>query len=210
MTDDVKLTPYFLIRHAPAVQSREGLYKDHNVDAKLPSLPKLKLMAKSLPKNAMWFVSPLARAKTTAYALCEVLREEPDFNITSKISEQDFGDWQGLDFADLWQKIEGLEAHNWSLLSASTCPPNGESFSDVVKRVGDFMNALSNVQLERPKVIVSHAGVIKATLAHALALSPDQALSIDIEPFSITQILHQTGNGQGGSWQLRMTNRTFD
>lgn len=209
MKNDVKLTPCFFIRHAPAIQSKEGLYKNHNVDAKLPSLSKLKSMAKHLPKNALWFVSPLERAKTTAHAICDVMREEPEFKITPEISEQDFGDWQGLDFNELWEKIEGLEAHNWSLLAASTCPPNGESFEEVVARVEDFMVTLATTEPERPKVIVSHAGVIKASIAHVMDLSPDQALSIDIEPFSITQILHQTGNGLGGAWQLRLTNRTF-
>ncbi len=209
MNSEVKLTPCFFIRHAPAIHSRKGLYKDPNVDARLPALAKIKAMAKGLPVNAIWFVSPLARALTTAHAIREAMSEETEFMVSPEISEQNFGDWQGLEFNELWEKISELEAHNWSLLAASTRPPSGESFEDVVARVDSFMNNLVINEPERPKIIVSHAGVIKAALAHAQGIMPDQALAIDIEPFSLTQLLHQTGKGRGGAWQLKFVNRTF-
>lgn len=206
---EILLTPWYFIRHAPAIKSKNGLYSDHNVDANLPADNVLLAMAEKLPNNAKWFVSPLQRAKTTAIALSKVLKEKTDRQFINELSEQDFGRWQGLDFDQLWDQIKGFKPHNWSLLSADTRPPEGESFSDVSKRVAKFMENISIIEPERPKVIVSHAGVIRAAVGHVLELPNDQALSIDIEPFSLTSILHQTGKGKGGKWQLKSSNQTF-
>jgi len=206
---DINLTPWYFIRHAPVLKSKNGLYKDQDVDAKLPSIKAINSMAAHLPKNAQWFISPMKRTKTTANALMKTLNEIQEFSVKNEILEQDFGQWQGLEFDALWDNIKNLEAHNWSLLSAKTSPPEGESFSDVKKRVASFIESTTNKSPVKPKIVVTHAGVIRSAIGYALELEDDHALSIEIEPFSLTRLLHQNGSGRGGNWQLKSSNWTF-
>ncbi len=207
MTSDIQLTEWYFIRHAPADKSNKGLYPIHDVEAVLPNPEALKRMSEQLPKNALWFASPLSRTKATA----EVLRNDiSEINFEELLVEQNFGKWQGLSFENLWKEIEGKKAHNWSYLAADTRPPEGESFNDVQKRVTLFLKHTIETEPSRPRVIVTHAGIIRAFLGLALGLNSDQALSFKIDPFSVSKILHQTGNGLGGQWQVQFLNQKVD
>lgn len=207
---EIKLTPLYFIRHAPVANSKQGLYFNHDEEVTLPSPQAIEEMANELPENAKWYISPLIRTYQTASALINMMGETDNFEIRDEITEQDFGDWQGHSFDQLWAKIENYSPHNWSLLSADTCPPNGESFAEVCKRVSNFMDELSTSEPERPKIIITHAGVIRAAIGYVLDISPDKALSFEFKPFSLSQILHQTGTGNGGIWQINYLNKIFD
>ncbi|MDG1995618.1 MAG: histidine phosphatase family protein, partial [Emcibacteraceae bacterium] len=110
----------------------------------------------------------------------------------------------------IWQKIKKIPAHNWSLLTAETAPPNGENFIDVQSRVSGFIKQNSLENIDRPRIMVTHAGVIRSFIGLALELDSNKALSLEISPFSLSQLTHQTGDGKGGQWQLNALNRTCE
>lgn len=210
MTKNIELTEWYFIRHAPVKNARKGIYSHPDGDAILPSEKNVKAMVSSLPKNALWFVSPLKRTKQTAEILRSHIENPGKIFYEEALKEQNFGNWQGLSFEEIWQSIKDLEPHNWSLLAADTVPPNGESFSDLQKRVKPFLEKIIYKNPSQPKILVTHAGVIRSIIGTVLNLKNDDALSIGIDPFSLSIVLHQTGEGKGGQWQLKLLNQTYE
>lgn len=205
----VKLTPWYLVRHAPVAAVRKGIYAEADGAANLPNLSHVKALANSLPDEALWYVSPLRRTRQTADALRKQMTKPGEMAIIGSLREQNFGDWQGLSFEQIWQEIKELPVHNWSLLAGGTPPPGGESFEALYTRVGDFLEENMAVQTERPRVLVTHAGVIRALIGTMLGLTAEKALSLGSEVFSVSKLLHQSGQGQGGAWRLEFLNRIY-
>ena len=129
------------------------------------------------------------------------------------LREQSFGEWHGLDFADLWERIRDLPPHNWSYLAPESAPPGGESYLALWERVAEFRERLSGDPDPGPRVLVTHAGVIRAFVGQALGLSASRALALGVEPLSVTLLTQQVGEGaaredRGGAWKLIALNRT--
>lgn len=210
MSDNITLTPWYLVRHAPVKEVRKGIYNDADSGVLLPLVAEIRRLADRLPEDALWFVSPLLRARQTAEALWSESNKPGDVFYVEALREQSFGDWQGLSFEEVWREIKGLPAHNWSLLAAETRPPNGESFQDVRARVAKFLVKNKAIEPKRPRVLVTHAGVIRAMIGVALEMESNQAQSFGVDTFSVSLLLQQTGRGKGGAWRLDSLNRTYE
>ena len=90
--------------------------------------------------------------------------------IDERLRELDFGDWEGL----RWDDIQRASLDAWSADVAGFAPPGGESFDRLVERVREALDAL-----DRPHVVITHAGVIRA--AHRLAgWRVDEAASLAV------------------------------
>ena len=173
----IKSSKLFFIRHAP-VKSLNGFFPKHNPDAIIKSI-QLKKLAKLIPKNAIWYVSPLKRAIQTAKALSEyigyskIIREK-------KLVEQNYGDWAGKEISVIWRKIKKYkQKHNFSFISPEFTPPNGESFVEQCNRVRIWLEELKFSEGQNI-VVVAHAGTIRAAISHVLQINPDNAIGIDV------------------------------
>jgi broad specificity phosphatase PhoE len=115
--------------------------------------------------------SPLQRAAATASEVAAVTGVPV---VTDEgFRETDFGDWDGLTFAEVRERWPA-ELAAW-LADPAVPPPGGESFADVSIRV---TGALRRVLADRPRrrvLIVSHVTPIK-TLVVAALLAPPAAL----------------------------------
>ncbi len=83
--------------------------------------------------------------------------------------ECDFGDWEGLTFAEVRERWPD-ELDRW-LDSTSVAPPGGESFQAVAKRVRGALATLRAAYPSGTVVVVSHVSPIKLILRDALAAS---------------------------------------
>ena len=68
--------------------------------------------------------------------------------------------------------------------AASNRPPGGESFVDQIARASAGLAALPAGEA----ILVVHSGTIRAVLAIALDLAPEQALRFVIDPLSLTRV----------------------
>ena len=68
--------------------------------------------------------------------------------------------------------------------AASNRPPGGESFVDQIARASAGLALLPAGEA----ILVVHSGTIRAVLAIALDLAPDNALRFVIDPLSLTRI----------------------
>jgi ribonuclease H / adenosylcobalamin/alpha-ribazole phosphatase len=114
--------------------------------------------------------SPLQRARLTAEAVAAATGAP--VRVDDGWMETDFGEWEGLNYAEAMQRWPD-ELATWSE-DTSVAPPGGESFAATTRRV---LPALDRVLDREPGtvVVISHVSPIKIVLRHAL-LAPPPAL----------------------------------
>jgi alpha-ribazole phosphatase len=185
-------TRFWLIRHALVDENaRAILYGVMDValceTTLLEQGPMYASLAQRLPRPAHWIVTPLTRTRRTAQTIFAAgyphaeLAEEPG------LIEQSLGDWQGLPHAELPARLTLPQHAFWPLAGYET-PPNGESMADVIARVGTTMERLAAAHLGADVVAVAHGGSIRAAVAHALRIGPDNALHLSIQNLSLTRL----------------------
>jgi probable phosphoglycerate mutase len=106
--------------------------------------------------------------------------------VAPAVDEIDVGDWTSLTFDELdrdprWRL--------WNERRGSHRPPRGESMMEVRHRIVRHLEELRESTAKGPIVIVSHAEPIRAALLHYLGLSPDDFLSVKIDPASVSTLL---------------------
>ena len=203
----IKPTKLYLIRHAPVKQIK-GFFPKHNPDAIIKK-NQLKMLATFIPNNCVWYVSPLKRAIQTAEALSKYVTYSKMVR-ENKLVEQNFGDWSGKKISEVWEILNKSKTkHNFSFISPSESPPNGESFKKQSKRVGIWLENL-NVPEGKSIVIISHAGTIRSILLHALKIKHDYAIGIEIlhQSLNILEMISKDDNKyKGGRFRLIALNK---
>ncbi len=190
-------TEVMLIRHAPA-QHGGRLAGRRDVPAELPqpeALVGLRAAVGTIGAGARLVASPALRCRQTAQALW------PDVvpALDPRLWEQDFGAWEGVEFAALPDlgalALADLAAH---------CPPGGESFADICARVAPALREIAGQQGGGRVAVVAHAGVVRAGLALATG-QVAAALAFQVAPLSVTTLWALPG----GHWSVAGVNRVF-
>jgi broad specificity phosphatase PhoE len=200
------MTSFWLIRHAlVAENARAVLYGTMDVELCPATLeaqaPDYLALARSLPRAAVWIVTPLQRTAQTAATLIAAAHPGVVPLVEPDLIEQHLGDWQGLPHDDLPQHL-AEPAHPFWPLSGTERPPGGESMQDVVLRVGQAMERLAAAHAGKDVVIVSHGGAIRAAVAHALNIAAGNALHLAVQNISLTRLeRHPAG------WRVVCVNR---
>jgi len=183
-------TRLLLISHASTAAMRAGRFPaDDPLDARGLAEAAAARARLSIPDDAAVFVSPAVCARDTAPALGLGAAASVD----ERLADMDYGLWHGRRLADL-----AVEApHD---LAAWTHDPDaaahsGESFSQLVKRVGQWLDALNGALSEgvilgntQNVVAVTHAPVIRAAIVHALGAPPAVFPRIEIAPLSLVEL----------------------
>ncbi|HEX5741158.1 MAG TPA: bifunctional RNase H/acid phosphatase [Pilimelia sp.] len=133
---------------------------------------------------AVW-TSPLARCAATAEVIAAAcgrapVRPEPD------LVECDFGDWEGLTYAQVRQRWSAL--HDRWLAATDVAPPGGEAFTDVQVRVRRAVQRLRQSHPAGTVVLVSHVTPLKLILRDALGATDALLHRLYLEPAGISVI----------------------
>ncbi len=204
---DPRVTPtrFFLVRHALVEPSaRAVLYGSMDVAlcdlALREEAAAYRWLAHRLPQPARWVVTNLSRTRATAAAVfaagypSSALAAEPDF------AEQHLGEWQGITHEALPALLRH-PAHPFWPHGGEEHPPGGESFRTVQARVSAALERIAAHEAGRDVVVVAHGGSIRAMLAHAMGLTPDQALVFSVKNLSLTRI-----EKHGTAWRVAAVN----
>ena len=162
----------YLLRHTrPAIeadiclgQTDTGLPPDfaHDlaiIQARLPDLSDMAIYA-----------SPLLRCRLLAEALAP-----GRVHCDARLMELNFGAWEGQP----WNAIDRTALDHWAADFVHRAPPGGESFVQLQARCLDFMEEVRQGCM-KDVLLVTHAGVIRALLAHAQGLPLDRAFEIPV------------------------------
>ena len=122
------------------------------------------------PVQSQWIVSPLGRTRETAEIARRALGLEPlAYRTEDQLKEITFGAWEGFTWAELRKSAPSAEAerakNKWGYV-----PPGGESYEMLTKRIGLWLDTVTD-----EIVAVSHGGVARALMVLAAGLSPDDA-----------------------------------
>ncbi|MGI5491073.1 histidine phosphatase family protein [Microtetraspora malaysiensis] len=137
---------------------------------------------------AAW-CSPAVAARQTAAGL------GLDPLIEPALRDCDYGRWRGRTLADV-QAAEPGAFQEWFTDPAAR-PHGGESITDLVKRVGDWLIKLNSSTHGR-SFAITHAAVIRALLVNVLAAPPASFWRIDVPPLSQIRL-----TAHHDRWQFR-------
>lgn len=193
-------TRWWLLRHAPVPCPHGRIHGRLDVACDTSEEEVFLALARSLPVNPVLVESGLIRCRQTAGALEAAGLLLPPPMIEPDLVEQDFGRWQGRS----WMELEAAKDPDltgfWADPAGGT-PPGGESFAAMVERVRAALEQITAAQAGRDILAVVHAGTIRAALAVALGITPEQALRFAVKPLSLTR-LDATASG----WRIEMVN----
>jgi broad specificity phosphatase PhoE len=140
-----------------------------------------------LPACDIILCSPALCACQTADGLALAVTIEP------LLRDCDFGRWAG-------RSLAGIEANepeaiaDW-LENPRAAPHGGESFADIMRRVGGWMDQM--LVRSGSVLAVTHALVIRAAIAHVVGAGPEAFRHIDVGPLTRARL-----SGGGGRWTL--------
>jgi broad specificity phosphatase PhoE len=112
--------------------------------------------------------------------------------VADALRDRDFGSWRGQTLDEL--TASDPDAVTRWLTDPAAAPHGGESTVDLLARVAAWLDALPHGKI----VAVTHAGVIKAAVVHAILATPQSFWRIDVPPLS-----HTVLSRQSHSWTLR-------
>jgi alpha-ribazole phosphatase len=163
-------------------------------------------LAALLPRQAVWLTSNLTRTQQTARAILAAGDFEAPAQLLqdTDLAEQHLGDWQGLDrHTFLMDRTQ--EPDSFWYATAEERAPNGESFTDLLRRVGAAIERSTRKHRGRDIVAVAHGGTIRAAIAIALNLPPRGGFAFMIDNCSLTRLDHYQGAERAG-WRVTAIN----
>jgi broad specificity phosphatase PhoE len=111
----------------------------------------------------------------------------------SVLRECDYGAWQGRTFEEiLAADPKGVD--EW-LRDPAAAPHGGESLLRLTQRVAQWLEG--EKVMERRSILVTHAGIVRAAIVHAIDAPAKSFWRIDIAPLSVTRL-----SGRDGRWNL--------
>lgn len=132
------------------------------------------------------YSSPISRCLQTVDPLTSAKPQIP-LLLEERIQEMNYGDWNGKDLKSLSKKREWKSIQNQP---SKFKFPQGESFTQLRKRVQSFLNEIESKT--GPILVVSHGDVIKMILTCTLELSTDNFQRFLIQPASISIINYES------------------
>jgi alpha-ribazole phosphatase len=177
-----------LIRHGePEGGSR---YRGHGVDDPLSERGWAQ-MWEAVGDHCPWQVivsSPLRRCRAFAEALAQ--RHDLTVRVDERFREIGFGEWEGLGREQLQrERPEEYDAFYRDPVHAR--PPGAEDLGAFIARVVEGYEAMVQAHAGHHCLLVSHAGVMRAILAHILQASPAGLYRMNIANAALSRIRYR-------------------
>ena len=199
-------TRWWWIRHAPVIVDEGRIYGQSDLPCDCSDARVFASLATLLPRQAIWLTSHLTRTQQTAQAILAAgnLPAPAQLLQDTDLAEQHLGDWQGLD-RHTFLMNRSQEPDSFWYATADERAPNGESFTDLVQRVGGAIERATREHRGRDIVAVAHGGTIRAAIAIALNLPPRGGFAFMIDNCSLTRLDHYQGAERTG-WRVTAIN----
>lgn len=133
------------------------------------------------------YTSPLSRCHRLACDLSGGKEVISDW----RLSELDFGDWEGSSWEEIYKTAYGeLWFARWKDMPC----PNGESLIQMVSRVNDFLTEKIRNPENDNLLIVTHGGVIRIIITLLLNLNFEEIFKIQSSFGEITKLYFNSDN----------------
>jgi alpha-ribazole phosphatase len=205
-----RTTRWWWVRHAPVINTGGGIYGRKDVEADTSDAEAYDALSRLLPEDAVWMHTGLMRTRQTGEAVLAARRRansafiSPSFAIEEDFQEQSFGDWVGRDREEVRAEL-GRPQPMW-LTPAHFRPPGGESFLDLMARVGHGIERQNNRHPGKDIISFAHGGTIRAVLAYVMGIAPETALGFQVDNLSITEVSFFPAEGAHSHWTVGSVN----
>ena len=187
-----KMTEIILARHGETAWNVAEVFRGRvSVGLNETGLKQAALLAEYLSNLEIeaLYSSPLPRALQTAEAVAE--RCGLKVNVESRLTDFDFGQWQGLPHQEVREKYGELYLL-WENSPEQIRMPGGESLSDVRERAIPVVDDLIGKHAGRV-VLVSHRVVNKVLICALLGLENSHFWNIRQDTCGITDFIYERG-----------------
>jgi broad specificity phosphatase PhoE len=145
-------------------------------------------LADRFPSDRRTLTSPALRCRQTAIAL----GLSP--TVDAGLADWDLGRWAGRTLNELAESSPD-DVRAWTS-DPSTTAHGGESLLQLIERVGSWLDDPADDRASR-LIAVTHAGVIRAAVVHALRAPAHSFWRIEVAPLAVVQL-----RGEPGRWSL--------
>jgi len=178
-----------LISHAETDWNVQGRFQGHK-DIPLNERGRRQAYAlqRYLAKETIDFIisSDLCRAGETAAIIshphCLVVRTD------ARLRELHFGDWEGLTFAEISQREPEAFAA-WQASSLYQGPPQGESLTDLARRLNAFLSDRLHHAEGSTTLLVAHRGSLRTLLCLLLKVPVEKHWEYGLQIASLTELM---------------------
>lgn len=194
-----KVTRLFLIRHGEVISEYNRVFAGRtDIPLSENGMRQAVALTKYLEKQNITAVysSPMKRVQQTLLPFINAHPIGPI--VTDELIEIDFGDWTGLNFAQVQEKY-GVSAYSWLELIQNGNIPRAETYSDLIKRVGPTLDKILLNHNGESIAIFCHGGIIRVILALLLEIPLIVFGKVGIDYASVTRV---DINNRGASLRL--------
>jgi broad specificity phosphatase PhoE len=177
-----------LVPHAATAATRAGAFP---LDEPLDSRGRVAAAGLALPSRCTVLAGPALRCRETASAA------GLDFELDPALADCDYGAWAGRTLADV-HAAEPAAFGAWRT-DPDSRPHGGESLAEFAARVAGWLDG--QAAGDGTVVAITHAGVVRAALVHALGAPLDAFWRIDAAPLSVTEL-----HARDGRWTVTRVN----
>lgn len=135
--------------------------------------------------------SPLARCRAFAEELAT--RRTLPLAFDARLKEVGFGDWEGKTASEIEAETPGAIAR-FKADPLTARPAGAEPLADFRDRVAAAIDDLVSRHPDEHILVVCHAGVIRMTLSHALAIPLGHAYRIEVANAALTRLRFADGH----------------
>ncbi|MGD9000948.1 MAG: alpha-ribazole phosphatase family protein [Granulosicoccaceae bacterium] len=174
-----------LIRHGEPVGGRA--YRGHNIDDPLSEKGWQQMWA-AVGEHCHWshiVSSPLLRCQAFAEALAE--KHKLMLSIDQRLKEIGFGEWEGKT-PDQIKQQRLTEYNAFYADPVNKRPPGAEDLNSFIHRVTRAYQDIADYYIGKQVLVVAHAGVMRAIIAHVLHAEPLGLYRIKVNNAGITRI----------------------
>ncbi|MDJ1133426.1 bifunctional RNase H/acid phosphatase [Streptomyces iconiensis] len=200
-------TTFVLLRHGETVMTPEKRFSGSGgTDPELSAAGRKQAEAAAQALAAQGTVqaivtSPLRRCRQTAETVAA--RLGLPVRTDEGLRETDFGDWEGLTFAEVRERHpDDLQA--WLGSPAAQPTGGGESFEAVARRVALSRDKLLARYANRTVLLVTHVTPVKTLVRLALGAPPESLFRMELSAASLSSVAYY-GDGNAS---LRLLNDT--
>jgi len=161
----------YLIRHTTPNVAKGICYGQTDLDVTPTFIEEYKKIheAVSFDEHTQIYSSPLIRCKKLAKTFGATI------NYDDRLMELNFGNWE----MQPWNAIPPEEINPWMENFVETQVPQGESYTQLQRRVLELFNALKKEKITK-LIIVTHAGVIRSLVSYLQQISLKDSFSIQL------------------------------
>ena len=199
------MADWYLVRHGETAWNAQGRVQGQT------DVPLAKLGRKQAARTAerlagcrfgAVYVSDLARAQETAGIIVARLSEpRPEAQHRPSLREIAYGELEGAKWEEVRAATGELRDFQGSYHDLDLRPRDGESFRELLERLGGFARELESSHPDEDVLVVSHGGALRALAVSLLGL-PEAAFwrMRGLLPASVSVVRHEEGFSTLTAW----------